>query len=229
MKETEIEREREVEKAGRKEENQSINIDIILTYPLPGPSEHLVLLCFVLFLSRSRWFSQWKHKRSKLRVDVWGPKRTGRLVAKSRFWLEIEEFLLKNCFIIVVSCQLQSKSKDVLNTLGRKNRLFTLNLFLKQTVEGCTSAISDGHTSTFPGPGDQRHISQQLPWMPSHPGSEWWQMTSAASVLKGHLIPASVSEQGTMEPSRQVLTHRNKGAAMWQSHTCKVSPKDSLQ
>lgn len=84
-KETEIYREREVEKAGRKEEDQPINIDIILTYPLPGPSEHLVLLCFFLFLSRSRWFSRWKHKRSKLRVDVWGPKRAGRLVAKSRF------------------------------------------------------------------------------------------------------------------------------------------------
>lgn len=95
-----------------------------------------------------------------------------------------------------------------------------------QKVEGCTSAISDGHTSAFPGPGDQGHISQQLPWMPLHPGSEWWWLTSAASVLKGHLIPASLSEQGTVEPSRQVLTHNNKGTAMSQSHIHKISPKD---
>ena len=44
---------------------------------------------------------------------------------------------------------------------------------LHVTMAMCVSVSPCGRVSVSPsGPGDQGHISQQLPWMPLHPGSE---------------------------------------------------------
>lgn len=131
---------------------------------------------------------------------LWDLKGQAGLIAKSSFWLELEEFLRRNYFLVVFSWQSKSKLKNVLKNrpLKRKNRLFQSNFFWSRLWK--TASPPSVIPTTFPTPnpsGDEGHIHSAGPVgacpTAACPRDGWWQLRSAASVLKGLLTQSAAS------------------------------------
>lgn len=227
-KEREIERGRE----GRKSAYKHKHYGDLPFFTAGGLQSVFVLLCFVS-VKRQIHVEVMVGKQEKQVENgcfgTWKHRQVGR---QKQVLIRNRRIFLRNYFLIVVSCQSQSKPKGVLKTAFWKertdcsHRIFSQSRLLKAAHGPSVAATPPpsqglGTRSTY--------ISQQLPWVPACPGAVWWQLMSAASasVPKEHLIPSAVNT-GQWNHQHK-LTHVNKDTAMPQSHTRKVSTKDSLQ